>query len=215
MFHEHYEMKSCFGGKKVNIFRSVTCSNNFGHHNVFFFVLLTEELLTIPLVHKKLKSLIKCSKNHMWLMWLFHLCSPRRSAMPMVRAAQNNVARTLLQLLCCFVHSMGSTLQLATVVNTRRGQISSFLSALFIQLACCSQYKKVTWCHTVYAYNITIATNVDMPTLSESQSWLWDAKKNLYSAFNNTDCVKALNSIKLEDRVSVMYNNKIKHSIFS
>ncbi len=29
----------------------------------------------------------------------------------------------------------------------------------------------------------------------------------LYSAFNNTDCVKALNSIKLEDRVSVMYNN--------
>ncbi len=33
--------------------------------------------------------------------------------------------------------------------------------------------------------------------------------------FNNTDCVKALNSIKLEDRVSVMYNNKIKHSIFS
>ncbi len=37
----------------------------------------------------------------------------------------------------------------------------------------------------------------------------------LYSAFNNTDCVKALNSIKLEDRVSVMYNNKIKNSIFS
>ncbi len=37
----------------------------------------------------------------------------------------------------------------------------------------------------------------------------------LYCAFNNTDCVKALNSIKLEDRVSVMYNNKIKHSIFS
>ncbi len=35
----------------------------------------------------------------------------------------------------------------------------------------------------------------------------------LYSAFNNTDGVKALNSIKLEDRVSVMYNNKIKHSI--
>ncbi len=30
----------------------------------------------------------------------------------------------------------------------------------------------------------------------------------LYSAFNNTDCVKALNGIKLEDRVSVMYNNK-------
>ncbi len=36
----------------------------------------------------------------------------------------------------------------------------------------------------------------------------------LYSAFNNTDCVKALNIIKLEDKVSVMYNNKIKHSIF-
>ncbi len=37
----------------------------------------------------------------------------------------------------------------------------------------------------------------------------------LFSAFNNTDCVKALNNIKLEDRVSAMYNNKIKHSIFS
>ncbi len=37
----------------------------------------------------------------------------------------------------------------------------------------------------------------------------------LYSAFNNTDCVKALNSIKFEDSVSVMYNIKIKHSIFS
>ncbi len=31
----------------------------------------------------------------------------------------------------------------------------------------------------------------------------------LYSAFNTIDCVKALNSIKLEDRESVMYN-KIK-----
>lgn len=104
-------------------------------------------------------------------MWLFHLCSPRRSAMPMVRAAQNNEACTLLQLLCCFVHSMGSTLQLVTVVNIRREPFSSFLSALFIQLACCSQlYKKVTQWHTVYAYNINIATNVDMPTLSESQS---------------------------------------------
>ncbi len=29
----------------------------------------------------------------------------------------------------------------------------------------------------------------------------------LYSAFNNTDCVKARNSIKLEDRVSVMYTD--------
>ncbi len=37
----------------------------------------------------------------------------------------------------------------------------------------------------------------------------------LYSAFNNTDCVKALNSIKLEDRVSVMYNDKIKYTQFS
>ncbi len=46
--------------------------------------------------------------------------------------------------------------------------------------------------------------------LSDRSSHLY-----LYSAFNNTDCVKALNSIKLEDRVSVMYNNKMKHSIFS
>jgi len=30
-----------------------------------------------------------------------------------------------------------------------------------------------------------------------------------------TICVKALNSIKLEDSVSEMYNNKIKHYIFS
>ncbi len=37
----------------------------------------------------------------------------------------------------------------------------------------------------------------------------------LYSAFNNTDFVKALNIIKLEDRVSVMYKNKIKHPNFS
>ncbi len=36
-----------------------------------------------------------------------------------------------------------------------------------------------------------------------------------YGAFNNTDCVKARNSVKLEDIVSVMHNNKIKHSIFS
>ncbi len=33
----------------------------------------------------------------------------------------------------------------------------------------------------------------------------------IYIAFNNTDYVKALNSIKLKDRVSVMYNNNIKH----
>ena len=33
MFHEYYEIKSCFGGKqKVNIFRSIRCSNNVGHH---------------------------------------------------------------------------------------------------------------------------------------------------------------------------------------
>ncbi len=31
----------------------------------------------------------------------------------------------------------------------------------------------------------------------------------LYSFFSNTDCVKALNSIKLEDRVSLMYNNRL------
>ncbi len=39
----------------------------------------------------------------------------------------------------------------------------------------------------------------------------------LYSTFNNTDCVKALNNIKLEGRVSIMYNNNnnnnMKHSI--
>ncbi len=45
--------------------------------------------------------------------------------------------------------------------------------------------------------------------------WQKSSHLYLYSAFNNTDCVKALNSIKLENRVSVMYNNKIKHSIFS
>ncbi len=48
-----------------------------------------------------------------------------------------------------------------------------------------------------------------------SKSQVKSSHLYLYSAFNNTDCVKALNSIKLEDRVSVMYNNKIKHSIFS
>ncbi len=37
----------------------------------------------------------------------------------------------------------------------------------------------------------------------------------LYSAFYSKDFVKALDSIKLEGKVSVMYNNKIKHSIFS
>ncbi len=52
--------------------------------------------------------------------------------------------------------------------------------------------------------------------LRESSSYqVKSSQLYLYSAFNNTDCVKALNSIKLEDRVSVMYNNKIKHSIFS
>ncbi len=53
-------------------------------------------------------------------------------------------------------------------------------------------------------------TNVLHSPLQVKSSHLY-----LYSAFNNTDCVKALNSIKLEDRVSVMYNNNIKHSIFS
>ena len=47
-------------------------------------------------------------------------------------------------------------------------------------------------------------------TRENSAHWI-DMKSSshlyLYSAFNNTDCVKALNSIKLEDRVSVMYNN--------
>ncbi len=53
----------------------------------------------------------------------------------------------------------------------------------------------------------------DLLTLNNSQ--VKSSHLYLYSAFNNTDCVNALNSIKLEDRVSVMYNNKIKHSIFS
>ncbi len=52
-------------------------------------------------------------------------------------------------------------------------------------------------------------------SLSGAYSQVKSSHLYLYSAFNNTDCVKALNSIKLEDRVSVMYNNKIKHSIFS
>ncbi len=50
---------------------------------------------------------------------------------------------------------------------------------------------------------------------SSSHSQVKSSHLYLYSAFNNTDCVKALNSIKLEDRVSVMCNDKIKHSIFS
>ncbi len=50
-------------------------------------------------------------------------------------------------------------------------------------------------------------TEPERASLSES-SHLY-----LYSAFNNTDCVKALNSIKLEDRVSVMYNNTMKLSM--
>ncbi len=51
--------------------------------------------------------------------------------------------------------------------------------------------------------------------LTEGESQVKSSHLYLYSAFNNTDCVKELNSIKLEDSVSVMYNNKIKHSIFS
>ncbi len=57
---------------------------------------------------------------------------------------------------------------------------------------------------------ITTKDQAPAPSCQVKSSHLY-----LYSAFNNTDCVKALNSIKLEDRVSVMYNNKIKHSIFS
>ncbi len=66
----------------------------------------------------------------------------------------------------------------------------------------------VASCTTVYDFysGITIVAHI----FQVKSSHLY-----LYSAFNNTDCVKALNSIKLEDRVSVMYNNKIKHSIFS
>lgn len=90
------------------------------------------------IVCKKFKSVIKFNKNYMWVMWLFHLCTPRCSAMPVVRAAQNNASHTLLGLLCCFVRCVSSTGQLATMVNIRIGQISSFLSALFKLLACCS-----------------------------------------------------------------------------
>ncbi len=31
MFHEHYEIKSFWWQKKLNIFRSVRCSDHFGH----------------------------------------------------------------------------------------------------------------------------------------------------------------------------------------
>ncbi len=66
-------------------------------------------------------------------------------------------------------------------------------------------------CHMDY-FNDVLATFL---TLIMVISQVKSSHLYLYSAFNNTDCVKALNSIKLEDRVSVMYNNKIKHSIFS
>ncbi len=68
-------------------------------------------------------------------------------------------------------------------------------------------------------FTLTDAVLVEFPHTTPSEVRAAIRRKSshlyLYSAFNNTDCVKALNSIKLEDRVSVMYNNKIKHSIFS
>ncbi len=53
--------------------------------------------------------------------------------------------------------------------------------------------------------------NIMAYVLKNNVKYAMSSHLYLYSAFNNTDCVKALNSIKLEDRVSVMYNNKIKH----
>ncbi len=53
------------------------------------------------------------------------------------------------------------------------------------------------------------------PSLYGALSQVKSSHLYLYSAFINTDCVKALNSTKLEGRVSVMYTNMIKHSIFS
>ncbi len=60
-----------------------------------------------------------------------------------------------------------------------------------------------------------VASREAVPVLTPERDPVKSSHFYLYSAFNNTDCVKALNSIKLEDRVSVMYNNKIKHSILS
>ncbi len=72
---------------------------------------------------------------------------------------------------------------------------------------------------TLSRWIVDAINNLPMSPLSSPRRWESSQVKSshlyLYSAFNNTDCVKALNSIKLEDRVSVMYNNKIKHSIFS
>ncbi len=50
--------------------------------------------------------------------------------------------------------------------------------------------------------------NFKKAQINQGRSQVKSSHLYLYSAFNNTDCVKALNSIKLEDRVSVMYNPK-------
>ncbi len=60
-----------------------------------------------------------------------------------------------------------------------------------------------------------INTNLQILVISYLQTLSKILSSEPLSAFNNKDCVKALNSINLQDRVSVMYNNKIKHSIFS
>ncbi len=58
--------------------------------------------------------------------------------------------------------------------------------------------------------------SMDIVMLKESNLTLIKSSHlYLFSAFNNTDCVKALNDIKLEDRVSAMYNTHILNTQFS
>ncbi len=73
-------------------------------------------------------------------------------------------------------------------------------------LTCIDVFSKYAWARALKNKSGLEVTKVKSSQVKSSHLYL-------YSAFNNTDCVKALNSIKLEDRVSVMYNNKIKHSI--
>ncbi len=73
---------------------------------------------------------------------------------------------------------------------------------------------RANWTIVIQARGFTVLRHRDDDRFLKS-SQVKSSHLYLYSAFNNTDCVKALNSIKLEDRMSVMYNNKIKHSIFT
>ncbi len=50
----------------------------------------------------------------------------------------------------------------------------------------------------------TLFVSLHRPRAPKTRSSQMSSHLYLYSAFNNTDCVKALNSIKLEDRVLVM-----------